>query len=119
MEMRVAVEPHRSPQAIEQVEIEPEVNTPGSDPSPTTAPDDLRRIVGIGLKISSLLNSAGITTFQQIAERDAEEIRQILAAAEVRANTTTWQEQAKLAASGEWEQLSQLQSKIKSGRGLD
>jgi predicted flap endonuclease-1-like 5' DNA nuclease len=119
MEIPVAVKPHDPQPAHEQIELEPEVNAPASAPSATTEPDDLQRIEGIGPKISSVLNSAGITTFQQIAERDAEEIRQILAAAEVRANTTTWQEQAKLAASGEWEQLSQLQSKIKSGRRID
>jgi predicted flap endonuclease-1-like 5' DNA nuclease len=119
MEIPVKVEPFYSPQARDQVDVEPEVKAPGSDPSPSIEPDDLQRIEGIGPKISSLLHSAGITTFQQIAERDMEEIRQILTAAEVRANTSTWREQAQLAASGAWEQLFQLQSKIKSGRRID
>jgi predicted flap endonuclease-1-like 5' DNA nuclease len=119
MEIPVTVAPFYPPEVHEPVVNEPEVEAPGSVVAPTTAADDLQRIEGIGPKIERVLNAAGVTTFQQLAERDVEEIRQILAAAEVRANTSTWAEQAQLASSGKWEQLFQLQSKIKGGRRID
>jgi predicted flap endonuclease-1-like 5' DNA nuclease len=119
MEIPVEVETDHTAHVQEQTAAaEPEAKTPASAPTTAPEPDDLQRIEGVGPKISRVLNAAGITTFQQIAERDAEEIRQILAAAEVRANTSTWPEQAQLAASGDWERLAQLQSKIKSGRRI-
>jgi predicted flap endonuclease-1-like 5' DNA nuclease len=85
----------------------------------TAEPDNLQRIEGIGPKIASLLKAAGVTTFQHIAEREVEEIRAILAESGVRANPSTWPEQARLAASGKWDELTNLQSQIKSGRRID
>jgi predicted flap endonuclease-1-like 5' DNA nuclease len=87
--------------------------------TPTGEPDDLQRIEGIGPKIASILHESGITTFQQIADRNVEEIKEVLTSSGIRANPSTWAEQAQLAASGEWEKLTQLQSNIKSGRRID
>ena len=87
----------------------------------TSKPDDLTEISGIGPKFAKALNAGGITTYAQLAAMDDSEITTMLeaagvnyrlAAAPVRA---TWQEQAKLLASGDLVGLSQLQSQLKRG----
>jgi predicted flap endonuclease-1-like 5' DNA nuclease len=90
-------------------------------PAPPTeepTPDDLKRIEGIGPKISSLLQAAGILTFAQLAEADVSQLNEILAAAGLGAlaDPTTWPQQAGLAAAGEWDALESLQEKLKGGR---
>ncbi len=82
------------------------------------APDDLTRIEGIGPKISSLLQAAGITTFGQLAWADVNRLREILAGADLAglADPSTWPEQAKLAAEGAWDKLEALQDELKGGR---
>jgi predicted flap endonuclease-1-like 5' DNA nuclease len=83
-------------------------------------PDNLTRIEGIGPKISSVLQEAGITTFAQLADTTPDQIEQILEEADPRlqrlAKPETWPEQAALAASGEWEALEALQKGFKAGR---
>jgi len=72
-------------------------------------PDDLEIIEGIGPKIAGLLKAAGITTFTQLAEVDLGRVQEILRAANLRlADPTTWAEQAKLAAAGDWAGLETL-----------
>jgi len=84
------------------------------------APDDLKRIEGIGPKISSVLQEAGITTFAQLAEAEVGQIEQILEEADPRlkrlANPASWPEQAALASAGQWEALEALQNELKGGR---
>jgi large subunit ribosomal protein L17 len=93
-----------------------EVITPAVTPVPQ-APDDLKRIEGIGPKISSVLQGAGITTFAQLAAASADQLRQILRDAGVRvADPATWPEQAGLAAVGRWDGLEALQAALKGGR---
>ena len=82
-------------------------------------PDDLRKIEGIGPKISDILHENGIDTFAQLAETDVDDLRAILSAAGPRfrlANPTTWPQQAQLAAAGDWEGLRALQGELKHGR---
>jgi predicted flap endonuclease-1-like 5' DNA nuclease len=84
-----------------------------------TAPDDLSLIEGIGPKISNLLQSAGIHTFQQLAETETGRIEEILQESGLRlANPETWPEQARYLADGDTEGLRQLQSQLKAGRRL-
>lgn len=84
------------------------------------APDDLKRIEGIGPKISSVLQEAGISTFVQLADTAVSQIEQILEAKDPRllrlADPTSWPEQAALAAAGEWDALEALQGELKGGR---
>ena len=90
---------------------------PEPEKSEPTQPDDLKRIEGIGPKIASLLQDAGIATFAQLAATDVARLREILDAVNLRiANPTTWPEQATLAAAGNWEGLESLQSELKGGR---
>ncbi len=90
---------------------------PQPAPAAASSPDDLRRIEGIGPKISGVLQAAGITTYAQLAATRAPKLEAILKEANIRiADPATWPEQAKLAAAGKWDQLAQLQSTLKGGR---
>ncbi|MCP4535816.1 MAG: DUF4332 domain-containing protein [Chloroflexi bacterium] len=80
-----------------------------------SAQDDLKCIEGIGPKTASLLQAAGITTFAQLATTDVEQLRGILREANVRANPSTWPEQASLAAIGKSDVLKMLQAELKGG----
>ena len=78
---------------------------------------DLKRIEGIGPKISDLLRGAGIATFSRLAATDAARLKEILTEAKIRlADPSTWPEQAALAAAGEWGALERLQAELKGGR---
>jgi predicted flap endonuclease-1-like 5' DNA nuclease len=89
---------------------------PVAKPAPPV-PDDLAIVEGIGPKIASLFQAAGITTFAQLAATDVDRLRQILRGAGIRiADPTTWPEQAALAAAGEWDKLKALQDQLKGGR---
>jgi len=91
-------------------------------PEEVSAPpmlDDLKRIEGIGPKIASVLQEAGITSFAQLADVGVSGIERILEEADprlLRFKPDTWAEQASLAAAGEWEALEALQNELRGGR---
>ncbi len=93
-----------------------------SEPAPAPASgekDDLKKIEGIGPKISEVLNNAGISTFAALAEMAPETIKEILANAGPqynRADPTTWPRQAAMAARGDWEALQKWQDELDGGR---
>jgi chlorosome envelope protein I len=92
---------------------------PGAAPIPAVplAPDDLTRIEGIGKKTASVLNAAGIHTFQQLADTSIKRLEQITSEGGLNlAQPESWPEQAKLAAAGDWGTLQTLQNKLKGGR---
>lgn len=96
---------------------EPKVIAPSQPQAAESQPDDLKRIEGIGPKISQVLQAAGITTFELLAAADADQLAQILQDAKIRvADPTTWPEQARLAAAGDWKGLQALQARLKGGR---
>ena len=105
----------------------PEVETPAeavpskvstlSEAVETVTPDDLKKIEGIGPKVASLLNQAGIMTFQQMVDAGAEKLETILDQASLQMiDADTWPEQARLAAAGDWEGLQKLQDELKGGK---
>jgi predicted flap endonuclease-1-like 5' DNA nuclease len=76
---------------------------PGA-PQPAGEGDDLTRIKGVGPKLVSLLNSLGVTRYEQIAgwsEEDIDRIDSQLGAFQGRARRDAWVEQARLLASGD------------------
>ena len=80
-------------------------------------PDDLKRIEGIGPKISAVLQGAGIRTFAQLSEVDMGRLEKIIKEGGIRiAYPRTWPDQARLAAAGEWAKLEALQDSLKGGR---
>jgi len=85
--------------------------------TPVAPADDLEMIEGIGPKIASVLQANGIRSYAQLADSDPEHIEAILRQAGLRlVNASTWPEQARLAAAGDWQGLSELTSQLKAGR---
>ena len=108
--------PVEEPEVVEEEES-PELEEVMEPAEEIIEPDDLKKIEGIGPKISGILIDQGIKTFAQLAEKDADELKAILDEAKIRiANPATWAEQAKLAADGAWDSLETLQDELKGGR---
>jgi len=81
--------------------------------------DDLKMIEGIGPKIAEALTAAGIVSFSDLAAATAENLKEILEAAEGSfnaADSTSWPEQAQLAAEGKMDELKELQDRLTGGR---
>jgi large subunit ribosomal protein L27 len=80
--------------------------------------DDLKKIEGIGPKIAEIFNQAGIHTYADLAASSEEKLKEILADAGSRyasKNPSTWAQQAQLAADGKWDELKELQDRLKGG----
>lgn len=80
--------------------------------------DDLKRIEGIGPKISEILFNSGIKNYWALAESTPKELKQILLKEGPRYkmhNPGTWPKQARLAAKGKWNKLLTFQDKLKGG----
>jgi predicted flap endonuclease-1-like 5' DNA nuclease len=83
-----------------------------------TEEDDLQKIEGIGPKIESILKDSGVTTYEELSHRDAEDLRNVLLAAGNRYkmhNPTSWPQQAKFAAKGMWDALEDMQDQLNGG----
>jgi large subunit ribosomal protein L21 len=81
------------------------------------AADDLTMIEGIGPKVAEILGEAGITTFAELADTDADRIQEMLDAAGLKMmDATTWPAQAKLAAAGDMDGLKKMQDDLSAGR---
>jgi small subunit ribosomal protein S1 len=81
--------------------------------------DDLKKIEGIGPKIAGLLTEAGIGDFEALSGAELDRLKEILEEAGSRYkmhDPTTWPEQAKLAFEGKWDELKELQDKLKGGK---
>ncbi|MDX1479299.1 MAG: 30S ribosomal protein S1 [Saprospiraceae bacterium] len=81
--------------------------------------DDLKKIEGIGPKISQILAEGGVGSFEALAASDADTLRGILEAAGSRYkmfDPTTWPQQAALAAKGDWDGLKALQDELDGGK---
>jgi len=100
-----------------ELAIEPEPSTDsGISAELTVASDDLKIIEGIGPKVVTLLKDNGIETFSHLAETPVEKLREILDAVNLNMmDPATWPQQAKFAASDEWEALKELQETLVSG----
>ena len=79
--------------------------------------DNLVKIEGIGPKVAKALNEAGVLTFEDLANAKVEDIQKILTDAGLKMmDATTWPEQARLAADGDWDALQALQDNLSGGR---
>jgi len=84
----------------------------------TSSSDDLSKIEGIGPKAANALVEGGITSFADLAKSNVEDIQKILEEAEGRFGSlkpATWAKQAALAADDNWDELAELQERIKGG----
>ena len=80
--------------------------------------DDLKRIEGIGPKMSAALNTAGIRTFRQLSEADEPTLRAAIRAAGLRfaPSLVTWARQARLLADGDEDGFNVLTRQLIAGR---
>ncbi|MEO1623533.1 MAG: 30S ribosomal protein S16 [Bacteroidota bacterium] len=86
------------------------------------AADDLKKIEGIGPKIEELLHNAGIKTYTQLSEAGADKVKGILTEAGgsfASHDPTTWGQQAKMAADGEWDKLKAWQDELDGGKVVE
>lgn len=124
-EWRRLDDPRPEPSAVTPRAVSPE--SAGGAPAPVPSRsepaaakrDDLKKMEGVGPKIAQLLNDAGIQTFAQLAEASVERLRRILGDAGDRYrihDPSSWPQQARLAADGQWDELTRLQKTLKSGR---
>jgi predicted flap endonuclease-1-like 5' DNA nuclease len=111
-EMKAALE--RRELAAQQIESIPSRT---AEVQVSAKSDNLKRIEGIGPKISSVLKGSGIMSFEQLAAADVGHLEQILKEAGMTlADPTTWPEQAGLAAVSDWKALEALQDELNGGR---
>jgi len=81
--------------------------------------DDLEKIEGIGPKIRQVFAAAGIGSFAHLAETPVERLQELLKSAGPRFashDPTTWPEQAKLAAAGDWDAFKALTDELFAGK---
>jgi len=81
--------------------------------------NDLKIVEGIGPKIATLFNAAGITTWRDLSEASTEKLQTILdAGGENYAmhNPSTWAKQALLAYEGKWQELKDSQAGLRGGK---
>ena len=80
--------------------------------------DDLTKIEGVGPKIAEHLNATGISSFAQLAATSPDQLKSILDSVGGFAahDPTTWPDQGKMAASGEWDKLNEWQDVLDGGR---
>jgi len=100
------------------VEVEETAVIPEPEEPEPVVPDNLRKIEGIGPKISGILNDAGIFTFAQLAASSVAHLEKVVREdAGIRiAHPGTWPEQAQFAADGEWDALTAFQDSLTGGR---
>ena len=96
---------------------------PVAEPAPVEEPaapaDDLSKIEGIGPKIAEALNNAGLTSFSQMAAMSSQDIKDILTNSDGtfgNHDSTTWPEQAAMAAEGKWDELKAWQDELDGGK---
>ncbi len=110
--------PEPAPAPVVEEEVVEEVTEVAETPVDSDV-DDYKKIEGIGPKIEQLLHEAGLNTYAQLAEAAPDAIREILAAAGNRYkmhDPTTWPDQAKMAADGEWDKLKKWQDELDGGK---
>jgi len=104
-----------APKKVDKVEAVKATPKPAAKKA-TAKPDDLKKVEGIGPKISATLIEAGITTFAQLAKTKPEEISEIIAGVRGNHVTGTWPAQAQLAADGKWDELKKWQDELDGGK---
>lgn len=99
---------------VSELELDP---GPPADSGDNPHKDDLTVIEGIGPKVNSLLNQAGILSFKQLGETEVAQLKDILASRKYPyMDPGTWPMQAKLAAEGKFEDLEIYQRQLRAGR---
>ncbi|MBR9853473.1 MAG: 30S ribosomal protein S2 [Algicola sp.] len=80
--------------------------------------DDFTKIEGVGPKAAEALVAKGVKSYADLADADAEKIKEILTEASstlAHLDPTSWPKQAKMAADGKWDELKEWQDSVKGG----
>lgn len=86
---------------------------------PVIEKNDLTKIEGIGRQTESLLKKEGIINYALLGKTSIKKLKEILSIAGPKFsmhNPGSWPKQAKLAATGKWDELQVLQQELKSGK---
>ena len=85
----------------------PAAKKASSKPAAKAAPDDLTQLSGIGPRISTILSTGGITTYEELQNTDPSELRKVIAAggALPPSQLDSWPTQASYATRGDWSGL--------------
>ncbi|MEP7252471.1 MAG: DUF4332 domain-containing protein [Ginsengibacter sp.] len=92
---------------------------PAKEKTSAKKEDDLTKIEGIGPKAAEVLIEAGIKSFADVSKSTPENLKEILDNSGGHFNAadpTTWPQQAELAAAEKWDELTELQDKLKGGK---
>ncbi|AEM70858.1 ribosomal protein S2 [Allomuricauda ruestringensis DSM 13258] len=95
-----------------------EAEAPKKEAKEEAKPDDLTKIEGIGPKAAEALVANGVKTYAELADADAEKVKEILTEASstlAHLDPTSWPKQAKMAADGKWDELKEWQDNVKGG----
>jgi len=114
-----AAEPEPAVMAGPAIARRPAARKPAaSEPAGTEPEDDLKRIEGIGPKMSAALRNAGIRTYARLAETDVTELRSAIEAAGLTfaPSLVTWAAQARLLADGDEAGFADLTRRLVAGR---
>jgi predicted flap endonuclease-1-like 5' DNA nuclease len=87
--------------------------------APRPIPDDLTVIEGIGHQVQEALNQAGVFTFKQVADLNAQELYQIVKVEQgvrIIGDPATWSKQAQYLVDGDKAGLQAYQTKLIGGR---
>lgn len=97
-------------------DLEASMSKAGTSVDFTNIPkDDLKKIKGISAKVETILNKAGILTYNDIVNTRLTVLKGLIKNAASRAgHMESWQQQAELASKGEWAKLEKLKKKLKS-----
>ncbi len=80
-----------------------------------TPKDDFTKIAGIDAEIESVLNKAGILTWEDIGNTRVSILKELIENKTSSAkHVSSWHQQANLASKGNWEQLNKLQKNLKN-----
>jgi small subunit ribosomal protein S1 len=116
-EAPVAAEMVETVEAVAEVETAiPAVSKPAKSKKEG---DDLKIVEGIGPKIEEHLNTAGITTFAQLADASVETLQEILdnaGSAYKIHDPSTWAQQSAMARDGKMDELKAWQDELNGGK---
>jgi large subunit ribosomal protein L27 len=118
MDVAVAEAPEMVAEEMPEVEVTETQAVAAEVEKEVVKADDLKKIEGIGPKIAEIFNQAGISSYAELAASPQDKLKEILTEAGSRyasRNPSTWPQQAKLAADGKWNELKELQNKLKGG----
>jgi predicted flap endonuclease-1-like 5' DNA nuclease len=99
------------------ITVDDDTTEPEPVSSTAATGDDLTIIEGIGPSFRDMLVRGGVDTFAKLAAMSADDIVQVIRANGGRksASMTTWAQQAKLAAAGDWAGLATLKQQLRRG----